>query len=199
VQRSIVWLFVLASLWVVPTLASAQAGGSQLHLGAGLAIDFGGEAEVNDRGDYDLDGTFGLRAHGDYAVHKYVSVGGLTRISWWEPDWGDADRSFLFDIGPRVIGHYDWRDFRFYSGLSVGLTISALNDDFDNVENPAFGPTVSLTVAGAEWWFTRGIGAFLELGWVGHFGLEHEAEFGSGEIEFDLSQGMFETGIVFGT
>lgn len=196
-HRSLVLLLALASLWLVPDLASAQTGGSRLHLGAGIALDVGGEAEFNDV-DYDLDATFGLRAHADWDVHRYISVGGLARMSWWEPDIYNADRSFLFDIGPRVLGHYDWRNFRFYGGLGIGLTLSALDEDFDNIDNPAFGWTMSLTVAGAEWWFARNVGLFAELGWVGHW-FEHEAEVGRGELEIGLSQAMLEFGIVFGT
>ena len=143
-----------------------------------------------------------MRGHLDYAVHKYVSVGGLVRMSWWEPDsdyYVNIDRSFLLDLGPRVIGHYDWREFRFYGGISPGLTISALNDDAD-FDNPAAGFTLSLTIAGAEWWFSRKLGLFLELGYVGHW-FEHEYDYPgalNADVEFELGQMMMETGLVFG-
>jgi hypothetical protein len=188
-------LLLAATAWLVPALASAQVGGSRLHVGAGLALDFGGEAEFG-TGDDDLEATFGLRGHLDYAVHRYLSIGGLTRMSWWEPDDVDIDRSFLFDLGPRVVGHFEWRDFRFYGGISPGLTISAMSDDA-GVDNPAPGFTLSLTIAGMEWWFARHAGLFVELGWVGHW-FEHEYENSANEVEIDLSQGMFELGFVFG-
>lgn len=192
-------LLVLLALVALPSIASAQVGGSRMHIGAGFALDVGGEAEFEE-GDTDLDATVGLRGHLDYAVHRYVSVGGLLRLSWWEPDDepSSIDRSFLLDLGPRVIGHYDWRDFRFYGGISPGLTISAINDDGDNFDNPAAGFTISLTVAGAEWWFSRKVGLFAELGWVGHW-FEHELEgFNRGDVEIDISQAMMEFGFVFG-
>lgn len=207
-HRLLVLLALTATVAMAPSLAAAQVGGSRMHIGAGFALDVGGEAEF-DGYDYDLDATPGLRAHLDYAVHRYVSIGGLTRMSWWEPDgrsnWGPdgrwssggpVDRSFLFDLGPRVIGHYDWRDFRFYGGISPGLTISAVDDDFNSFDNPAAGFTVSLTVAGAEWWFSRKVGLFMELGWVGHW-FEHELENGA-DVDIDLSQAMWEFGFVFG-
>lgn len=187
-------LLLAVAAWLVPGMADAQAAGPRLHIGIGApAINFGGEGELND-GDFDLDATLGIRGHLDYAVHRHISIGGMTRLSWWEPDdWRTDDRNFLFDIGPRLIGHYDWRDFRFYGGIAPGLTVSALDDDR---ADPAVGFTLSLTVAGMEYWFARRVGAFVELGWVGHW-FEHEYD-GGGEAEIGLSQGLFEFGIVFG-
>ena len=191
-------LLLAAAAWAVPALASAQVGGSRLHLGAGFALDFAGEAEVNDSTpDPELDPTVGLRGHLDYAIHRYVSLGGLARMSWWQMDDYDYDRSFLLDLGPRVIGHYEYRDFRFYAGISPGLTLSVLNDDFRGIDNPAAGFTMSVTVAGMEWWFARHVGLFVELGWVGHW-FEHEYENDTDEVDVDLSQGLFEFGFVFG-
>jgi hypothetical protein len=197
---------LMASL-LAPSSAAAQVGGSRMHIGAGIALDFGGEVDferpslagTNAGGD-DLEATFGVRGHLDYQLHKYLSVGGMVRMSWWEPDFVYAiDRSFLLDLGPRLIGHYDWRDFRFYGGISPGLTISAINDDDDRVgvDNPAAGFTLSLTIAGMEWWFSRRVGLFVELGWVGHW-FEHDGQGNAADLGIDLSQGLFEFGFVFG-
>ena len=196
---------LLGYVWLGASAAAAQEGGADIHLGAGFALDVGGEVDFDVRGaDRDLDATVGLRGHLDYAVHRYVSVGGLVRMSWWEPDDWALDRSFLFDLGPRVIGHYDWRDFRFYAGLSPGIMLSAINDDDDDgfrgvdFDNPAVGFTMSLTVAGAEWWFSKRLGVFAEIGWVGHW-FEHDQDnFDGGDVEFELSQMMLESGLVFG-
>ncbi|MEO7737576.1 MAG: hypothetical protein ABIS11_05555 [Candidatus Dojkabacteria bacterium] len=205
-------LSLLAAMLVVvlvfPGPAHAQVGGPRMHIGAGVALDFGGEVDferpgiagLNAYGNDDLDATFGIRGHLDYQLHKYISIGGMVRMSWWEPDYFLAiDRSFLLDLGPRLIGHYDWRDFRFYGGISPGLTISAINDDGNSVavDNPAAGFTLSLTLAGMEWWFSRRVGLFVELGWVGHW-FEHDSDFNQGDLEVDLSQGLFEFGFVFG-
>jgi hypothetical protein len=200
VHRLIVLLASLAALSSAPSLASAQVGGPRMHIGAGFVLDVGGEIDFDTTPDYDLDATVGLRGHLDYAVHRYVSVGGLVRMSWWEPDdeaFG-IDRSFLLDLGPRVIGHYDWREFRFYGGISPGLTLSAIDHYTNDVDNPAAGFTLSLTVAGAEWWFSRRAGLFLELGWVGHW-FEHDFDgVGVADLEIELSQAMMEFGFVFG-
>ncbi|MET0341278.1 MAG: hypothetical protein ABW252_09755 [Polyangiales bacterium] len=197
-QRALLLLLIVGALGAQATSASAQARGPRLHAGVGFALDFGGDVEFDDRSDIDLDPTVGLRGHLDYAVHRHVSVGGLARLSWWEPDapFGQ-DRSFLFDLGPRVIGHFDYRDFRFYSGLSLGVTISVLNDDWATFDNPGVGPTLTVTVVGAEWWFGRRTGLFAELGWVGHW-FEHDLELSNREVDLSLSQGLFEFGLVFG-
>jgi len=204
------WLLsLLAALllapWFAPRVAAAQVGGARMHVGAGFVLDFGGEVDLERQLRLDpylnnsLDATFGLRGHLDYQLHKYISVGGLARMSWWKPDFSafGIDRSFLLDLGPRLIGHYDWRDFRFYGGISPGLTISALGDDGIGVDNPAAGFTLSLTLAGMEWWFARNVGLFVELGWVGHW-FEHDSDINAVDLDVDLSQGLFEFGFVFG-
>lgn len=207
-HRLLTLLTLLAGLllapWLAPGSAVAQVGGARMHIGAGLALDFGGEFELerpnrlNPYVNNNLDATFGLRGHLDYALHKYISVGGMVRMSWWEPDYSvTIDRSFLLDLGPRLIGHYDWRDFRFYGGISPGLTISAIGDDGIGVDNPAAGFTLSLTLAGMEWWFARRVGLFVELGWVGHW-FEHDSDVNAADLDVDLSQGLFEFGFVFG-
>jgi hypothetical protein len=203
--RQVVLLSLLTTLLgaLAPELASAQVGGARTHIGAGLVLDFSGEVDFERpqnfaRGGDDLDATFGLRGHLDHQLHKYISIGGMLRMSWWEPDYSVAiDRSFLLDLGPRLVGHYDWRDFRFYGGLSPGLTISAIGDEGINVDNPAAGFTLSLTLAGMEWWFSRKVGLFVEMGWVGHW-FEHDGDLNQSDLDVDLSQGLFEFGFVFG-
>jgi hypothetical protein len=194
-------MFVVA-LMGLPSLASAQQGGADLRLGFGAVLDFAGEADVDTGPGFDPDDdlklTPGLRVHLDYDVHRYISVGGLVRASWWEGDDYFEERSFLFDLAFRLTGHYDWRDFRFYGALTVGPTISAINDDNTNqLDNPGVGANVSIT-PGAEWWFSRRAGLYLEMfGWSGHF-FNHDYDLSnSGDAEFSLNQVTWQTGIVF--
>lgn len=168
-----------------------------------MALDFAGHMELNrgpnfNNGEDSLRATVGLRGHMDYRVLRYMSVGGMARMSWWKPQWTPSiSRSFLLDLAPRIAGHYDFRDFRFYGALAPGLTISAIGDDGIGVSNPAAGFTLSLTLAGMEWWFSRKIGLFAELGWVGHW-FSHDNDRSLGGLDFHLSQGLFEFGLVFG-
>jgi hypothetical protein len=190
---------VALTCWI-PSLASAQQGGSKLRIGAGMVLDFGGEVDTDvpgpDPRDDDLKLTPGLRGHLDYDLHRYVSLGGFLRFSWWEADDTFEDRSFLFDIGPRLTGHYDWRDFRFYIAFMPGLTISALNDDVGGqIDNPGFGMAVALT-PGFEWWFSRKAALFVEMfGWSGHF-FSHDFDFG-GDIDFANNQVLWQLGVTF--
>jgi hypothetical protein len=189
-----------------PTRAFAQQGGADLRIGAGIALDFAGEVDTEFPGpgrtpDDDLKATPGLRVHLDYDIHRYVSIGGLVRASWWEADddyyWND--RNFLMDIMLRVAGHYDWRDFRFYLALTLGPTISALNEDDaigDAFDNPGVGVAAGLT-PGAEWWFSRHAAVFLEIfGWNGHY-FSHEFEGSSRDVDLSLNQVSLQVGFVF--
>lgn len=196
----------LLGLLAAVSTAEAQQGGPDLRLGAGVLVDFAGGVE------YDLPGpgltpndhpraTPGIRLHMDYDVHRYVSVGGLLRLSFWRADdevyvAGDG-RNMLVDLNFRVNGHYDWRDFRFYGVFTVGPTISRLNRDAnDYIDNPGVGAAASIT-PGAEWWFARNVGLYLEMfGWSGHF-FRHDLD-GAGSVHVRLNQVTWQFGFVFG-
>jgi len=201
--RHLAPLLALVFALLAPALASAQQGGHDLRLGLGAVLDFAGEVEANFPGsgvspNDHLKLTPGLRAHLDYDVHKYVSVGGMLRMQFWrsEDDW--EDRSFLMDILLRITGHYDWRDFRFYVALALGPTISKLNNDFSGAyDNPAAGIAASLT-PGAEWWFSKRAGLFLEMfGWTGHY-FSHGLQDSHTDVDFSLNQVTWQMGVVLG-
>lgn len=184
-------------------MASAQRGGPDLRLGLGMVVDFAGSVEYDPPGPgNDVDdtprATPGLRLHLDYDVHRYVSVGGLFRLGFWRADDIDDGRNMFIDIAFRLNGHYDWRDFRFYGAFAIGPTIDRLNDDnVEGLDNPGMGVTASLT-PGAEWWFSRRAGLYLELfGWDGHF-FRHGLDGDSGRIQIRLNQVLWQFGVVIG-
>ncbi len=185
-----------------PTLASAQQAPAQLRIGAGVVVDFAGEADFGRGPDDDLEATLGLRAHLDYDLARYVSIGGFARLSWWEGDDYYRERSMLLELGPRIAGHYDWREFRFYLAGMPGLLISKLNNDYDGIDNPAVGFTMSIA-PGVEYWFNSKFGVYTEfLGWVGHY-FDHDYDDDrfdrrfAGDADFSLNQVAFNFGIVF--
>jgi hypothetical protein len=192
---------LLACLALVPSLASAQVGGSDLRLGVGMVLDFAGEVELDVNGpgddDDDLKLTPGIRAHLDYDIARYVSIGGAIRLSFWESDDYFEDKSMLFDLLARINGHYDWRDFRFYGVLAIGPTISRINDaDEHNLDNPAVGIAVSIS-PGVEYWFSNRVGLWLEMfGWSGHY-FSHDFDAGNGDLEFRLNQVTWQLGVNF--
>jgi hypothetical protein len=198
VHRSTLFLAVLVGGFAFASLASAQVGGSDMRIGAGMVLDFGGEVEW-DPGprddDDDLKLTPGFRVHLDYDVHRYISVGGITRFQWWEGDDVFEDRNFLWDLAARVNGHYDWRDFRFYVAFHVGFTLSALND-VDFLENPGKGFNIGLA-PGVEYWFSGRVGLFLEMfGWSGHR-FNHEFENSDDDADFKVDQVVWQLGVNF--
>ncbi len=193
-------------LWLLlgaPTSALAQQGGKDLRLGVGAALDFAGGLEVDyglgpDEGDK-LRLTPGLRVHLDYDVHRYIHLGGLLRASFWRGDDIFKDRSLLMDFMFRLAGHYDFRDFRFYLALTVGPTLSVINDEnaFGNNFDPTAGIAVGLT-PGFEWWFSRRAALFVEMfGWNGHY-FSHELGNTGAEVDFRINQVSWQLGVALG-
>jgi hypothetical protein len=184
----------------LPAFASAQQGGPDLRIGAGMVLDFAGsvwtDAGVGPDVDDHLRVTPGLRAHLDYDVHRYIAIGGFTRFSWWRSDNGYDNRNFLWDLGARIQGHYDWRDFRFYLALMPGFALNHFNHDNSyGLERNGPGWTVAVT-PGFEWWFSNKAGLFVEMfGWDGH-GFRHDAEVGTGSIHVRMNQVLWQFGIV---
>jgi hypothetical protein len=190
--------FVLLSLHASTGLA--QQGGAALRMGAGAVFDFGGSADVHAQGaskaDTDLKLTPGLRVHVDHDVLRFLSVGGFARASWWQGDDFARERNLLVDVGPRLVGHYDWRDFRFYLVMMPGLTISSIqNDATVNVDNPAYGFALSIG-PGMEYWFHERVGVYAEaFGWTGHY-FGHDSAV-AGDVKLSLGQVLGQAGITF--
>jgi hypothetical protein len=164
-------------------VARAQRGGPDLRLGLGMVVDFAGSVEYDPPGpNNDVD----------------VSIGGLFRLAFWRADDLDDGRNMLIDIAARLNGHYDWRDFRFYGAFAIGPTIDRLNNDnVAGLDNPGMGVAVSLT-PGAEWWFSRRAGLYLEVfGWDGHF-FRHGLDADSGRMQIRLNQVLWQFGVVIG-
>ncbi len=196
------WLGALMVVWLafVPASGLAQQGGAALRMGAGAVLDFGGSADVDPKGgaksDTDLTLTPGLRVHMDYDLLRFLSLGGFARASWWKGDEFAKERNLLVDVGPRLTGHYDWRDFRFYLVLMPGLTISSIqNDATVNVNNPAYGFTLSMG-PGMEYWFHERVGLYAEaFGWAGHwFGHDGAA---TGSVSLSIGQVLGQVGVTF--
>ena len=197
VNRSLsVLLLSIACLLLSASTGLAQQGGSDLHIGAGMIVDFAGEADYGQGPDDDLEATLGLRAHLDYDLAQYIAVGGFLRLAWWEGDDIIEERNFTLDLGPRIQGHYDWRDFRFYVAGMPGLVISKINNDYDFVDNPAVGFTMSIT-PGVEYWFNNKFAVYTEIfGWIGHY-FDHDFENGNGDLDVNMNQVTFNFGVVF--
>ena len=199
-HRSSLFLAVLVGGFAFTSLASAQVGGSDMRIGAGMVLDFGGEAEIDVGPGPDTDDdtklTPGFRLHLDYDVHRYISVGGLLRFGWWRADDFDQGRNMLVDIVARVNGHYDWHDFRFYVAVGIGPTFDRLNDDNrGGLDNPGAGVAASIA-PGFEWWMIPQVGLFTEIfGWSGHF-VRHGTD-GPGKTRIALNQVVLQLGAVF--
>jgi hypothetical protein len=179
----------LGFVWLLGSLpASAQQGGSDLRLGTGAVLNLGGSAKVDTAGpskesSQSLSATPGL------------SLGAAARVSFWKADGYGENRHVLFDVGPRVTGHFDFRDVRFYAGLGAGLALSNVqNDAVVNLESPAYGFALSV-FPGLEYWFAERVGVFFETGWSGHW-FKHQDPLG-GDTRLALGQVVCQLGATF--
>jgi Outer membrane protein beta-barrel domain len=192
-------IVLLSALATGPKLAEAQdRGGYKLRLGGAMSMDFAGQVDPDGpRNNDDARLTPGLRFHLDYELAKHFSLGGFAKFSFWRGDDFFEDRSMWFDLGPRIKGHFDWRDFRFYGTMMVGLTISKLNNDLDAWDNPGFGANVAIG-PGVEWWFDRRFAVFSEIfGWSGHF-FNHDTDGLGGNLDIRVNQVLWNIGMLFG-
>jgi hypothetical protein len=177
----------------------AQQGGADLRLGTGAVLDFGGSAKVDTAAGGERDGSLkatpGLRLHGEYDLSRWLSLGGAARLSWWKADGYGESRNLLFDVGPRVTGHFDFRDFRFYAAMTAGLALSNVqNDAVVNLENPAYGFALNVS-PGLEYWFGERVAVFFETGWSGHW-FKHTDPVG-GDTRIGLGQVACQLGATF--
>lgn len=191
---------LLLGLGALASGARAQQGGDPLRLGAGMVVDFAGGITYDPPGTgnsvHDSPrATPGLRVHLDYDVHRYLSVGGLVRMTFFRADDLDSGRNMLVDIAGRVNGHYDFKDFRFYATLMLGPAFSRMHDP-GSIDNPGVGLAVSFA-PGLEWWFSRKVGLFTEIfGWSGHF-MRHDYAGVPGHLQVRLNQVLWQLGAVF--
>jgi hypothetical protein len=194
-------VLLAAGLWSAE--ASAQVGGPNMRLGVGMVLDFGGEVDADYGPGADLDDdlklTPGMRAHLDYDVGRYVSVGGALKFSFWEGDDHFETRNLWVDFLARINGHYDWRDFRFYIALTLGPSLSHLKHAGENYGMKSNAPGVAVQIApGVEYWFSSRFGAYLEMfGWSGHY-FHHKGEDTDRKVDFAANQVVWQLGINFG-
>ncbi len=205
--RPFAYSLVLAgalAFFASPELASAQQGGADLRLGAAMVLNFGGGVQYDFPGPIEHDdrlrATPGFRLHVDKDIGRYVGVGGFARFSWWGgDDFFHVDRNLLLDLGGRITGHYDYRDFRFYGALMVGPTISKLgrdNADRYSADNTTVGLNASIA-PGAEYWFDPQWAVFTEMfGWEGHF-FSHDDRSEASSYHFRLNQVLWQFGVVY--
>lgn len=193
--RSLVFTVLLVAL--LPARAEAQ----KLRIGVGAALDFAGSVDPNFGGpgvspDDALKLTAGVRGHLDYAVHRFVSVGGFARVAWWEGKDIFYERSPLIDLGLRATGHYTFRTLRFYVSLMAGPSLSVLRDLTFGTQNPGAGVAI-MVAPGFEWWFSPRVGLYTEvLGWSGHF-FSHDYGAAPGDLDLAMSQVLLQAGVVF--
>lgn len=185
-----VWMVMLATLLLgVTSEAEAQRRGrarlgnapdeGSTRLGLFLATGFGGDVDFRTRrvgwGDGDPDPTVGFGGSVDYAVLRYLALGGVTRFVFWREETWDS-RSFAWNLSflPRV--RYPFGNAEVYVGVPFGFQLVTVPDEWfrDNV-GTGVGWNVQL-LFGGQYMFTRDFGLFAELG-ATWFSTRHDSDF----------------------
>jgi hypothetical protein len=161
-----------------------------LHFGGGgdLRIDpdgGGGTAEVS------LAPVVGLQAGVDYVMMDYFALGGELRATFWNTsDYSDGDigRSTFIDIDVKPRGRYVF-DFplEVYGMMPMGLTIAALNDDWNADGGAGFNLGFG---GGANYFFTDKIGINSEMAAIWHWFSAEYPGFG-GTVDAGLRTAQF--------
>lgn len=159
--------------------AQARSLDGRLDLGLKGAFGFAGDTdlEFSQLGDFNLDlkPTAGFAVYATWEVLRYLDVGGMFACGFWKDDTNDAsnDRNTIIDIDLLIKGKIPFLDdaLHLYLALPVGLSINVPASDLDKVyERVDTGVGVNLSVlAGVSWVFWKGLGAFVELGYMFHY------------------------------
>jgi len=170
-----------------------------LRINAGLHLGLGGGARGEVEGlpgssTADLAVTPGLQAGIDYVIMDYFSLGGETRLAWFNTKAGqDADisRTMLWDLDLKPKGRYAFSNIplELYGTLPMGLSVIGGNDDVDTDAtagfNLGFGP-------GATYFITDRIGVNTEmLGIFRWFSETIDSPFGGGSTDVKTRLGQF--------
>jgi hypothetical protein len=165
-------------------------------------LGFGGNAEQNSV-ETGLDSTLGANLRVDIPVARYLLLGPLFQLGAWRPDvpGPTPSRSFYFDIDLFVRGRIpieaDPVAFQVWAGVPLGLSLSFLGEETgQNLDGFGVGWNIGLLFGGAVH-FSKKFGMFAEIGWMQHK-MSHDVDAGSGDVDFRLSQGVFNIGFVFG-
>jgi hypothetical protein len=177
----------------------APRGGSlspgKLRILGGLHFGGGGDLRVDPDGgggsvEFSLAPLVGLQAGVDYVMMDYFALGGELRATFFNTkDGADADvgRSTYIDINVKPRGRYAF-DFplEVYGMLPMGLTIAALNDDWNADGGAGFNLGFG---GGATYFFTDKIGVNSEMAAIWHwFSAEYNTPFGSTDAGMRTAQ-----------
>lgn len=190
-----------------PIQAQVKSFGGKLQVTGGLNLGLAGDAGLKINGnkiaDQDMDATVGLNFVALYEVFRYIDVGGSFGFLFWRTDdfkKASIDRLSWVEIDFLLRAKYGFlRDtLHIYLAMPIGLTISVPNKDFKNkaVAGTKTGAGVNLSLmAGLNYQFWQGLGAFFELGWVFHY-VNHKAT-GGLELEATIHQMAMNFGVFY--
>ena len=126
----------------------------------------GGDVDVEDLDDDDMEQTNGFGAEFDYPLHKYFVLGGRLSFDWAVNDSAednDVERSLLLGIDVVPKGRFPLSSIplELYLAVPLGPSITFPDDDFDQ----AFGPIGDIEWhAGVSWNISLLVGALYRFG-----------------------------------
>ncbi len=164
-------------------------------------------------GPVDMARTFGAAMLFETADGSVFTTGVVLRAMSWRRDvellsedrfsYDPSPRNLAFDLALSFKWGWSFAEERGHAYLSVpiGITIDVLSDDFDETRDFDIGPGWNVGAdVGLAWFFTKGFGVTLELGYLWHnffHAYRMEDAVGSGRLVYTLDQRMINTGLVF--
>jgi hypothetical protein len=169
-----------------PPTSSASINPGKLRILGGLHFGGGGDLRIDPDGgggtlESSLAPVVGLQGGVDYVMMDYFALGGELRATFFNTSDGadgDLGRSTFIDLDVKPRGRYVF-DFplEVYGTLPMGLTIAAINDDWNADGGAGFNLGFG---GGANYFFTDKIGVNAEMAAIWHwFGAEYPTGFGT--------------------
>jgi hypothetical protein len=158
--------------------AAAQGGGpGGVRLGANLALGFGGELDTylstrdgTNRGDVNLDPSFGVGLRAELPVHALLAVGVSYELLGVLSDTADAEREELMSFDAFVRARWVLEALSGelfvepYVLVPIGFSMAILPDT-DRSGDEIWPGWNSGAVLGSQLVHRSGFGGYVELGW----------------------------------
>jgi hypothetical protein len=196
--------FLLGALTLAAVLLAPARNAAAIEVGLKGMFGFGGEMKIDDNGvdtDDDMEPTAGLGLYGSYELLPFLDVGAQAAFLWYQTEGGDdanLDPPVAIDLG--VLLRPEWTflggKLDVYAAIPLGISIYVPSDDVENATAAKTGFGIHAGVLpGVTYRFWGGLGAFVEVGWMLHWGKADKK--GGGDYSILFNQFAMDFGVSY--